>query len=1146
MSSIRQSALLALAALLAWPIAAQNVSATLNGTVRDSSGAVIPGATVTLTNELNNASRTAQTNSEGYFVFPDLLAGTYTLTVEMSGFKSYKQGGIRLNSGDVRALGQITLAVGEVAEVVTVEATAAPVELGSGEKSGVVTGEEIESLAIRGRDFLDVLRLLPGVVDETEGREAPGPDGVRGIFINGARENQKNMTIDGVTNMDTGSNNTTHTAPTLDMIAEVKVLTSNYQAEFGRAVGGTIIVVTKGGTQQYHGSASWSHRHEQFNANDFFNNRNGIGKPPYRYNIASWALGGPVWPKNRKNSKLFFYFTEEFTRQKVNYAARTVRVPNLLEREGDFTQTYDVNNRLITVYDPLTGRPFPGNIIPKDRFNKTGLAILNMFPKPNFVDPAPSRVNQWNYITQVAGSYPRRSEMIRIDFNPTQRWQTYFRYFQNADEQHPSYGVWINGNVNYDLTPITFKQPGRNFTANITRGIGASWMNQLILGYSMNRLTSKPDLPERITKKSLGIDLPQWRPELNPQGYIPNITAFGNVPNAVNPSLHNALPYRNVNHIFSIVENATKIYGQHAIRMGVYIERTRKDQLQGTVTRGAISFADDANNPYRTRYGFASALLGIMTSYQEATNQPYGLYRFTNFEWYIQDNWKVNRRLAIDIGMRFYHDPPQAEIRGQTAAFVQGLWDPARAPILIRNGRDSAGNRVGINPINGQIFNPGFVGTFAPGFGDPANGMVQGGAKGFPKSLYTGPGLALGPRFGFAFDPIGKGRTAIRGGAGVFYDRIMGNPTMNMVANPPTVFTPTLYYTTFEELVASANSALLAPTNISYSLYGFGFLPTVYNYSFGVQQAIGRNTKIDVSYVGNIARHLLWLRNINPEPLGARFLNRYPQNRDPITNAVYSPNFLRAYQGYGDISEFEFGGTSNYNSLQTGFMSRLKSGLQIRASYTFAKTLGTAVSDTSTVSPFLPPRMRNYGRLRYDRDHVFTLNYTWSVPRSWLPANRWLRLPMERWEINGTTQMSGGQPFTPGLATVDGMNFLGTGSETARPDWLGGKEFARPALPRAAGQIEEPYFGNAGVGILRGPGINNWDIRISRRFPFFGERRTLEFRGELFNAFNHTQFSGLDTTARFDAQGVQINPLFLEPTSARRPRNMQFALRLNF
>jgi hypothetical protein len=1157
--------LLFLTTILALPVWGQNVSATINGTVRDSSGAVIPGASVTLTKTDTGTTRIVQSNTEGYFVFSDVLAGTYSISVEHTGFKTYRQADIRVTAGETRALGDVQMQIGQVAEVLTVEATAAPVDLGSGEKAGVVTGEDLDRTAIRGRDFLDMLRLLPGVVDEQDGREAPGPDGIRNLFINGARENQKNMTVDGVTNMDTGSNSTTHTAPTIDMIAEVKVLTSNYQAEFGRSVGGTIIVITRGGTQQYRGSASWSYRHESLNANDFFNNRNGVQKPPYRYNTAAWSLGGPVIPrKDRKNTRLFFFFSQELTRQKMNYGTQQVRVPNPLERQGDFSQTYDVNGVLVPIQDPLLTKNcstsnrtncFPGNIIPAARQNKIGQAILNMFPKPNFVDPVATRVNNWNYIASVSGAYPKRSDMIRIDFNPTPRWNTYVRYTNNSDEQHVPWNTpsgftcgacWAYGGANYDsLGTMTFRQPGRGLTINVTRAIGASFMNQLILGYSMNRLTTYPDYPDKMKRGPLGITLSQWRPSLNAAGWIPNMT-FGVPGTSVNASINNAFPYKNVNHIFSISENLRKIHGTHTLSTGVYIERTRKDQIQGTSTRGTISFSDDSNNPLRTRYGFASTLMGIMTSYTEATTLPYGLYRFTNLEWYVQDNWRVNRRLALDIGMRFYHNLPQEEIRGGTAAFVQGLYNLARAPLLINSGL-SAGTRVAVNPVTGEFLNLAFLATFAPGVGDTAIGMVSGGTKGFPKSLYTVPGLSLGPRFGFAYDPIGRGKTAIRGGAGIFFDRIMGNPTMNMLANPPGVYSPTVYYTTFDDFAVSAGSGVLAPSTISHSLYGEGYLPTVYNYSFGIQQAFGRNTRLEVGYVGNVGRHQLWQRNINPVPAGAQFLNLHPENRDPTNNAVYGNNFLRPYRGYGDIYEYEFGGTSSYNSLQTAFQTQVGVGLTVRGSYTFGKTLGTAVSDTTQVSPFLKPRERNYGRLRIDRDHVFTMNYTWNAPRRWLPANPWLRRPLNGWEFSGTTMFSRGQALTPGIGTVDGMNFTGTGSESARMLWLGGTNFARPALPRVSGAIEQIYWGNVGPGIWRGPGINNWDMRVTRRFRLSEKgSRSLEFRGEFFNFPNHTQFSGIDSTARFDQQGAQINTMFLQPSGSRRPRQLQFALKLNF
>jgi outer membrane cobalamin receptor len=255
---------------------AQDVTATLNGTVHDSSGGVMPAANVTVTNDATGVARVARTNAGGYFAFTDLQIGSYSLRIEMSGFRAYRQSDITLTAGQIRTLGDIRMKVGDVAETVTVQANALSVELASGEKSGVITRRDLEETAIRGRDYLDMLRLLPGVVDESDGREAPGPDGIRSLFINGARDNQKNVTIDGVTSMDSGSNGTTHTAPTLGAIAEVKVLTSAYQAEFGRAVGGTIIVTTRGGGNQYHGAGFWSHRHEEYNANDYFNNQRGL------------------------------------------------------------------------------------------------------------------------------------------------------------------------------------------------------------------------------------------------------------------------------------------------------------------------------------------------------------------------------------------------------------------------------------------------------------------------------------------------------------------------------------------------------------------------------------------------------------------------------------------------------------------------------------------------------------------------------------------------------------------------------------------------------------------------------------------------------------------------------------------------------
>jgi len=1136
-----------LALLLATAGLAQNVSCSLSGIVQDPGGAVVAALEVRLASAGTGFLRSTSTNQEGFFSFPNLLPGTYQLSVSPPGFKQYAQSSIELSAGDQRSLGVIRLQLGEVTESISVVAEANPVMLASGERSSVMTGEELSEIALRGRDFMDAVGLLPGVIDLSESRESPNPRSIGDVYILGGRSNSKNMTIDGVTNMDTGSNGSVHTMPSMDAIGEVKVLMSNYSAEHGRNSSGTITVITRGGAKQFRGSAGWYHRHESYAANDFFNNRNGLGRPPYRYNIASYTLSGPLYiPRrlNRDRSKMFFFWSQEFQRQLVTYgAARTVRVPTELERAGDFSETYDVNARRITIYDPLDNqRAFPGNVIPESRHTAVGKAVLNLFPLPNFTDPAPTRRSQWNYISSRSNSYPRRTETLRIDYSPRQNLQTYFRLAHNADEQRPYYGLWVVGSVNFPLVPIVFRQPGRGATLHTSATLSPTFFNEFIVGVSQNKLYYFPQFPERVSRKATGIDIPQWRPELNPGGLIPNMT-FSSVPNYANPSMSNGVPYYNSNTIFSFVENLSKVHGTHIFKFGFYLERTRKDQSAGTATRGSISFNRDRLNPVDTNYAYSNALIGVYSNYSEATSRPQGHFRFTNFEFYAQDTWRVRRRFSLDYGLRFYHDLPQYDARLQLASFLPSLYDPARAPVLLRPVLVE-GRKVALDPLSGATYPEAFVGTYVPGVGDPAIGMAIGGKNGFPRSLYTVPALSLAPRFGFAWDPFGRSRTAIRGGGGVFFDRIQGNPTMNTLSNPPTVFVPAVYYGTIEALAATAGAGILAPTGSVTSLFGRQKMPTVYNYSFGIQQQVGRGTLADVSYVGSLSRHFAWQRNVNPVPIGARHLDLHPENRDPSVtgNRVLPDNFLRLFEGLGDVILYEFGATSNYNSLQASLNRRMSRGLQFGVAYTFGKILGTAASDTSRVSTFFPPRQRNYGFLSYDRTHVLNLRYNWQLPKlgKKLHSRRLGRFT-DDWEFAGIYRLMSGAPFTPGFSTVDGQDITGTPSESARID------VADPAAPplERFGRPARGTFGNAGANILRGPGTNNWDLSLYRtlRLP---ERKTLQLRFETYNTFNHTQFSSLSTTARFDQQGVQIDPLFLEPTNARSARRIQFALRMNW
>jgi hypothetical protein len=1130
--------------LCAAALYAQNVSSSLSGTVEDATGARFAGAEVALIDQDTGFIRTTKTNAEGFFSFPDAKAAVYKLTVSSPGFKRYEQSGIALSSSEQRSLGVIRLEVGDVTQSVEVTAEVNPVMLNSGERAGLLTGEDIQDIALRGRDFLDSVGLLPGIIDTADSREAPSADSLKNIYILGGRENSKNMSIDGISAVDSGNSAGVMIMPSMDAVGEMRVLMSNYSAEYGRKSGGTISIITRGGGRQFRAAAGWYHRHEQFNANNFFYNRNGLDRPPYRYNIVSYNLSGPVYIPgkfNRDRSRLFFFFSQEFQRQLVNYGSRTVRVPTALERSGDFSQTFDLNGRLVPVRDPLNNQTqFPGNVLPASRLTAIGRNILNIFPAPNFVDPSPARRYQWNYISAQSTSYPRDTETARIDYSPKDNLQLYVRFTRTGDYQDVYYGHWIAGSVNFPLLPIHFERPSRGLAGRGTVTVSPSLFNEVNVGFTQNKLLGNPLFPERVQRKTTGIEVPQWNPSINPAGFIPNMT-FGGVSNAANPSMNNPMPYFTDCNIYSFVDNASKIWKTHTFKFGLYFEWMTKDQYAGVPNRGAVAFDVDRNNPLDSNQAYANALLGNYANYAEASALPMGLFRFRNLEFYGQDTWRVTGRLTLDYGLRFYRDPPMYDVRDQLAAFVPGYYNPANAPVLLRPGFDANRVKVAVDPLSGKTYPQGFIGTFVPGVGDPAAGMVVSNRNGASRGLYTVPALSLAPRFGFAWDPFGRQKTAIRGGAGVFYDRIAGNPTINAISNPPTVYTPRVYYGSLSALAATAGQKILAPTAMS-SLFGQGRMPTVYNYSFGIQQQIGANMVVDVAYVGSLSRHFLWRRDINPVPIGATHLDKHPENRDPTTNQAYAANFLRPYQGYGAINVYEFASTANYNSLQAGLSRRMRKGFQFAASYTFGKALGVAETDTTNVSPFFPPRNWNYGPLNYDRTHVFSARYTWRVPKPGKRLqSRAVSIFADGWELSGITRFQSGGYFTPGFSLVSGQDITGTPSESARIRVID------PLAPPAGrfGPPERGTFGNAGVGILRLPGINNWDLSLYRRIPL-GERLAAQLRLETYNTFNHTQFSNVVRNARFDNTGAQIDPTFLEPNAARDGRRIQLAIRLNW
>ncbi len=1157
---------LLLALLLPAFLPAQNTSCSLSGTVQDSGGAVIPAAKVTLTGQENGFVRTVVTNHDGFFSYPDLTPATFTIAVEAPGFKTYRETGILINADEHRAMPQIKLQIGQVSETVTISADAVTINTTNGERAGTLSGEQLDEIALRSRDIFDAISLMPGVVDTSDGRDSPSPTSISNIYILGGRNDSKNMTIDGVSNLDTGSNTTVHSMPSMDSVAEVKVLMSAYSAENGRNPS-SINVITKGGGTQLHGQVAWYFRNEDLNANNFFSNEAGRPRQEYRYNIGSYYIGGPVvLPKiYRGHRNLFFFFNQEYQNQVVSYAVNEKTVPTALERTGDFSKSVNTNGSLFQINDPLNGKKqFPGNVIPASRIDPTGKAILNLFPLPNFVDPNVATRYNWNYYVAASEPYNRRTETARVDYAPTQNWQVYLSLSNNADHQNVPYSGgsagWVAGNANIVMSPIAYSQPGRLATLHSTNTISPTLFNETSFAVSQNTLNYGPEFPNLVNRTDLGINIPARNPALNPLNEIPQLS-FSSIANYANPSLAGTNPYFNQNTIWSGVDNVSKIYGTHTFKVGIYYEHTKKVQSASVANMGTLSFNQDTNNPNDANNAYANALLGNYDSYTEPLAEPTSHYYFTNTEWFIQDDWKMKSNLSISWGVRFYHDPPQYDAKQIISSFSPAAWNPATAPVLIRPAVVNGAN-VGINPLNGAVYPQGQIGDFVPGVGNPADGMVIGGQNGVASGFFKNAPIAVGPRFGFAWDPFKTGKTAIRGGGGVYYDRIEGNPIMNLSANPPSVYSPTQYYGSLSTIAAGASSALLAPASTVYSLSSAPHQQQVYNFNMSIDRQIGLSNSVSVGYTGSLGRHLLDQRNINPIAPGAQFLNINPQNKNPQNTSVLSNSFLEPYDAYGTINLREFASNSNYHSLLLALQHRLSHGLNVSANYTFSKALDVADSYSSAVDPFLPIRSRNYGPASFNRTQVFTANFFYILPRpgkitGWRP----LGIVTDNWQLSGVARILTGAPITPGLSYISSPTAAtGTPTEGARVEVINptaplATRFGPPPEPNGQSvsttalwqsPSPAPEFGNLGQNTMTGPGTENLDLSIYRVIPFKEGRASAMLRLETYNTLNHTQFNAINSSAQFSTLGAQVNTQFLLPTGARPARYVQLAARITF
>jgi outer membrane receptor protein involved in Fe transport len=1151
---------------LAMAVEARAQSAgSITGTVKDTSGGALPGASVTAANPAQAVTQTARTDEGGVFVFPQLPPGTYSVRVELNGFKSVERTGVILSTKAAVNVGDVLLEVGNMAEAITVEANVGrlQVQTESGERSDLVTNKQLRDVALNGRNIADLFKTIPGVIAGATQTTSTVQNVVGSFNINGTRANQHEYTVDGVTNLNLGNNTGALVSVNPDALEEVKVLTSNYQAEYGRAGGGFIALTTRGGTNEYRGGGRYFKRHESQNANNFFNNASARPRPFYRFDYYGWDLGGPVPFLGSKGSrKVFFFLAQEYYDQTTPATNPTrIRVPTEAERRGDFSQTLDGNGRLVVIRDPLTGQPFPGNVIPAGRFAPGMQALMGIYPLPN----APEGGALYNFTSQPPRDIPRREDVIRVDWQIAAGTRLSARYIHNKDEDVQPLGT-TTAAFNFPLASSSIVRrngPGDLASATLTHAFSPILVNEFTYGLGMGGVFIGPvDLGE-VRRSALGVTTPLLFPDADPEGVIPSVRFLG-IANQTCPATgvancatavtdFNGTPFDQKFKVHNFANNTTRIMGAHTVKGGVYYQRANNRRTSFGPVQSNLVFGD--SHPQATGHPFANALLGLFDTYTQAEQKITSNYFYQDLSAYLQDTWKVRDRLTLDLGLRVSYYEPIHDREDRLGFFNPDLFDPARAVRLYRPvcvGLPCTGANVrAIDPAvtatpTVQNTRPAnYVATIVPGSGDLTNGIGR-VADGYPAGGFETPSLLWGPRLGFAWDVGGDHKTVVRGGFGVSYDRIDTDRIADAITNPPGIQVATLSNGSLTDLASAGRSDLLPVQGDVVGYRREQKVPTVYSFSLGVQRDLGAGIVADLAYVGTRSRNNPRQTDLNAIPYGTMF-QRSAQNpaafggvvpaAEPNLPQVYreaglgftgqnalNPNLLRPFPGYGAMRFRSFDSRADYNALQAALQRRFSKGFTFGISYTLSRARTDAATPTDATHPS-DPMAYDYALANFDRTHYFVANYVWNLPKGagLLGGGRVARALLDNWTLSGISWIASGNPveLTLSIAGVNAaQRLLGTdaggtsGGLQPRFRVNGDPTNGDGTINPAAFSVPRPGdFGPYDRLYLRNPGINNHDLSVFKNFPIGGGgRRMLQLRLEMFNVLNHTQFSARNLT----------------------------------
>ena len=1159
-------------------------TAQITGTVTDSTGAAVSNAQVVLTSQGQGTGRTATSNSSGGYLFSALPVGQYDMTVTAQGFKKYEAKGIKLDVGQ-KARNDVSLTVGAASELVNVEGSnLAQVETESNELAGTVTGKEITQLQLNGRNFTQLVNLTPGVSNQTGQDE--GTVGVYGnvsYSVNGGRVEYNNWEIDGGDNMDNGSNDTLNVYPSVDAIAEFKVLTSNYGAQYGRNGSGTVEVETKAGTNRFHGDAYEFVRNDAFNAKSEFNmiqaNDGNFIAPPYKKNDYGYTVGGPVWKDHT-----FFFWSEEWRQERVPSSFNQA-VPSAAERTGDFSQLCiaspsDCPNM------PGTSTPFPGNQVPFNANDPNVQALLGMIPLPTTGSPGAEL-----YSTSVTTPTKWREELLRLDHNITSKERVTFRFIHDSWNTVVSTPLWTNVG-SFPTVETAFKGPGVSMVARLTSSLSPTLLNEFVASYTTDHIIlNNVGAWKRGSNITIGGIFQNGfngsLPGINLLGNGAYGGGFGEDPGYIPNGTYNSNP------TYTLRDNATKIVGRNNFQFGAYAAFGQKNELGGELSPGSVPgylTFDNSNAAVSTGNAFADLLLGNPSSFGQQDRFLKYYNRYKILEPYFQDDWRATSRLTVNLGLRLSLFGTYREKQRQAFNF-----DPSRYVF----------GQTTVNPDGSVNFLT--KDNAAPSVTDLPNGIVQCGVTpGVPVSCMQGHLFNPAPRIGFAYDPTGTGKTAIRGGYGVFFEHSNGNEgnTESLENSPPLANASTLNFTApingYQNIGAAAGGpSPQLPLSVN-SIPTKAQWPYIQQWHLDVQHQLPGQVVATVSYVGSKGTHLGRQLDLNQLPPVARGQNPYlpgegfsgngcgstsdafgvpidattpsgvlvpygglgvlsPAVNEGIAVCGTNADPFRHYLGYSDVNQLGFKASSIYHAFQ--FSARRAVGqLQLSLAYTYSHSIDDASDrfDGSFVNSFNPGA--NRASSNFDERHILNFGYDWNIP--FFRQGGIAHTILGGWEYSGVTSFNTGSPFSVTYASVSDNAGVANGIGSAsRPDLVGDPNASFTQTPQAGlkQQFYNPAafavptaltFGTATRNLLNNPNRLNFDMALFKNFQI-RESMNLEFRAEAFNVFNHFEPGNLggDSGAAGgsgDTAFATNSNTFLYINSAHNPRILQLALKFLF